>query len=115
MKKIFLEVVTEGDCESSLEYFGGIFNELADYFVDSYFVISKEIKWKEIYDLININHISDKFEQMLGNNRHFANDENSTNINDGEDEYNNEYDSRDDVDEPNLDAQNKKQNHFATP
>ena len=104
MKKIFLEVVTEGDCESSLEYFGRILNELADYFVDSYFVNSKEIKWKEIYDLININHISDKFEQILGDNRHFAKDENSTNINDGEDEYNNEYDSRDDVDEPNPDV-----------
>ena len=63
-----MEVITEGDYESSLEYFDGKFNELADYFVDSHFVNRKEIKWKEIYDLININHISDKFEQMLGNN-----------------------------------------------
>ena len=77
-----------------------MFNELADYFVNSHFVNRKEIKWKEIYELININHISDKFEQMLGNNRHFVNDENSTNINDDEDEDNNEYDSRDEVDEP---------------
>ena len=104
MKKIFLEVVTEGDCESSLEYFGGILNELADYFVDSYFVNSKEIKWKEIYDLININHISDKFEQMLGNNPHFVNDQNRTNINDDENEDNNEYDSRDGVAESSLDV-----------
>ena len=103
MKKIFLEVITEGDYESSSEYFGGIFNELADYFVDSYFVNRKEIKGKEIYDLININHISDKFEQMLGNNPHFVNDDNSTNVND-EDEDNNEYDSRDDVGEPSPDV-----------
>ena len=95
-----MELIKEGDYKSSLEYFGGIFNELADYFVDSHFVNIKEIKWKEIYELININHISDKFEQMLGNNRHFVNDENSTNINDDEDEDNNEYDSRDEVDEP---------------
>ena len=61
-----MEVITEGDYESSLEYFDGKFNELADYFVDSHFVNRKEIKWKEIYDLININHITDKFEQMLG-------------------------------------------------
>ena len=103
MKKIFLEVITEGDYESSSEYFGGLFNELADYFVDSYYVNRKEIKGKEIYDLININHISDKFEQMLGNNPHFVNDDNSTNVND-EDEDNNEYDSRDDVGEPSPDV-----------
>ena len=63
-----MELIAEGDYESSLEYFRGIFNELADYFVDSHFVNRKEIKWKEIDDLININHITDKFEQMLGNN-----------------------------------------------
>ena len=104
MKKIFLELITEGDYESSLEYFGGIFNELANYFVDSHFVNRKEIKWKEIYDLININHITDKFEQMLGNNPHFVNAENRTYINDDEDEDNNEDNSRDDVDEPSPDV-----------
>ena len=104
MKKIFLEIVTEGDCESSLEYFGGIFNELENYFVDSHFVNRKEIKLKEIYDLININHILDKFEQMLRNNPHFVNDENRTNINDDENEDNNEYVSRDDVDESGPDV-----------
>ena len=75
-----MEVITEGEYESSLEYFSGIFNELADSFANSHFVNRKEIKWKEIYDLININHISDKFEQMLGNNPHFVNDENRTNM-----------------------------------
>ena len=99
-----MEVITEGDYESSLEYFDGKFNELADYFVDSYFVNRKEIKRKEIYDLININHITDKFEQMLGNNPHFVNDENRTYINDDEDEDNNEDNSRDDVDEPSPDV-----------
>ena len=99
-----MEVITEGEYESSLEYFSGIFNELADYFVNSHFVNRKEIKWKKIYDLININHISDKFEQMLGNNPHFANDEIRTNINDDENEDNNEYDSRDEVDESSPDV-----------
>ena len=40
---------------------------------------------------------------MLGNNPHFVNDDNSTNVND-EDEDNNEYDSRDDVGEPSPDV-----------
>ena len=99
-----MEVITEGDYESSLEYFDGKFNELSDYFVDSHFVNRKGIKLKEIYDLININHISDKSEQMLGNNPHFVNDENRTYINDDEDEDNNEDNSRDDVDEPSPDV-----------
>ena len=104
MKKIFLEVIMEGDYESSADYFGGIFNELADYFVDSYYVNRKEIKGKQIYDLININHISEKFEQMLGNNPHFVNDEDNSNVNDDEDEDNNDFDSRDDIGEPNPDV-----------
>ena len=41
---------------------------------------------------------------MLGNNRHFVNDENRTNINDDENEDNNEYVSRDDVDESGPDV-----------
>ena len=41
---------------------------------------------------------------MLGNNPHFVNDENKTNINDDENEDNNEYDSRDDVAESSLDV-----------
>ena len=36
---------------------------------------------------------------MLGNNPHFVNNQNRTNINDDENEDNNEYDSRDEVDE----------------
>ena len=54
MKKIFLESVTEGDAESSAEYFGGIFIELADHFVNEYYKERKEIRGKDIYDLINL-------------------------------------------------------------
>ena len=68
LKEIFLDVITEGNEESLGEYFQKLFNELADYFVDSYFVNRKEIKGKEIYDLIDINQISEKFEQMVGEN-----------------------------------------------
>ena len=41
---------------------------------------------------------------MLGNNPHFVNDQNRTNINDDENEDNNEYDQRDDVAESSLDV-----------
>ena len=41
---------------------------------------------------------------MLGNNPHFVNDQNRTNINDDENEDNNEYDSRDEVDESSPDV-----------
>ena len=41
---------------------------------------------------------------MLGNNPHFVNNQNRTNINDDENEDNNEQDSRDDVDESSPDV-----------
>ena len=41
---------------------------------------------------------------MLGNNPHFVNNQNRTNINDDENEDNNEYDLRDDVAESSLDV-----------
>ena len=102
MKKIFLEIITEGDYESSTEYFGGIFNELADFFVNSYYVNKKEIKGKEIYDLIDINQISQKFEEMMGDNPNFNGMYGSDYIDD--DNENNDYDTRDDVGESTSDV-----------
>ena len=92
MKKIFLESVTEGDAESSAEYFGGIFIELADYFVNEYYKERKEIRGKDIYDLINLDPISKKFEQLMSDNSKYNGaDDNSDNNND----YN-DYDNYDD-------------------
>ena len=87
LKEIFLDVITEGNEESLGEYFQKLFNELADYFVDSYFVNRKEIKGKEIYDLIDINQISEKFQQMVGDNPF-----NSDNYTDNENEDSNSMD-----------------------
>ena len=101
LKEIFLDVITEGNEESLGEYFQKLFNELADYFVDSYFVNRKEIKGKEIYDLIDINQISSKFEQMMGDNPYY-NGMNWDNTDD--DDENNDYDSRDDVGEATPDV-----------
>ena len=92
MKKIFLESVTEGDAESSAEYFGGIFIELADHFVNEYYKERKEIRGKDIYDLINLDPISKKFEQLMSDNSKYNGaDDNSDNNND----YN-DYDNYDD-------------------
>ena len=54
MKKIFLESVTEGDAESAADYFGGIFIELADHFVNEYYKERKEIRGKDIYNIIEL-------------------------------------------------------------
>ena len=94
MKKIFLDVITEGDADGSLDYMGGIFKDLTEYFVNTYYKDRKEIKGKEIYDLIDINQISEKFEVMMGNNPYFGFGE----------EEENDYDSRDAIGEPNTDV-----------
>ena len=93
MRKIFLEVISDGDPEGGPEYMEGIFHDLAEYFVNTY-KDRPEIRGKEIYDLIDINEISMKFEQMMGDNPYY----------DGYDEEENDYDSRDVVGDPNPDV-----------
>ena len=100
MKKIFLDVITEGDADGSLDYMGGIFQDLTEYFVNTYYKDRKEIKGKEIYDLIDINQISSKFEQMMGDNPYY----NGMNGDNTDDDENNDYDSRDDVGEATPDV-----------
>ncbi len=94
MRKIFLEVISDGDPEGGPEYMEGIFHDLAEYFVNTYYKDRPEIRGKEIYDLIDINEISMKFEQMMGDNPYY----------DGYDEEENDYDSRDAVGDPNPDV-----------
>ena len=93
MKKIFLESVTEGDAESSGEYFGGIFIELADHFVNEYYKERKEIRGKDIYDLIQLDPISKKFEQLMNDNSKY----NGADDNENNRDYN-DYNDNDDVD-----------------
>ena len=121
MKKIFLESVTEGDAESSGEYFGGIFIELADHFVNEYYKERKEIRGKDIYNLIELDPISKKFEQLMNDNSKYNgaddnkennkdyNDYNDYNDDDGDRDYNyfddyykhyDGYDYRDHVGDP---------------
>ena len=107
MKKIFLEVVTEGDAESAADYFSGIFIELADHFVNEYYRNKTEIRGKDIYELINMDQISAKFEQLMNENSKYngADDNNEyQDYNNYDNDYNDyDYDYRDDVGEPIYD------------
>ena len=92
MKKIFLEVLLNGEPDTPGEL-GRIIRHLAEYFVNTYYKDRKEIRAKEIYNLFDINEISDKFEQMAGNG----------NLNEDDDSQN-DYDRRDAVGDPNPDV-----------
>ena len=88
MRRIFLEIITDGDPEPP-EYLNGIIMDLVEYFVNLYYKDRKEIKGKDIINLIDINQISMKFQLMLGNSPYFN----------GEEEEEINYDKRDVVGE----------------
>ena len=67
MEKIFIDVMTEKDHEFIPEFLKLILEKLSKYFLDKYYKKKKIIKGKDIYDLINIEEISKKFQQMTGN------------------------------------------------
>ena len=90
MKKIFIDLITEKDPNNIPSYLSGFFDQLTDYFINTYYKDRNEIRGKEIYDLIDINAISLKMEQIMGENPYY---------NDSEEEK--DYDSRDAVGDPN--------------
>ena len=94
MKRIFLDSITEGEQEYAPDFMRGIFSQLAEYFVNSYYKEKKEIKGKEIYDLFDIKAIYNKFHEMVGKYAHYSGD-------DGEENY---IDSRNNVGDPNPDV-----------
>ena len=99
-----MEVVTEGDAESAADYFSGIFIELADHFVNEYYRNKTEIRGKDIYDLINMDQISAKFEQLMNeNSKYNGADDHSYEDNNDYNDYDNDYDYRDDIGDPILD------------
>ena len=67
MEKIFIDVMTEKDHEFIPEFLKLILEKLSKYFLDKYYKKKEIIKGKDIYDLINIEDISKKFQQMTGN------------------------------------------------
>ena len=74
LKIIFFEIITEGDNDRSPPYLRNIFQQLADYFIEKYYNEKKEIRGKDIYDLININEITKKFEEFASQNNPFFDD-----------------------------------------
>ena len=86
MKRIFFDVINEGDSDNTPVYLRRIFGELTEYFVKKYYNENKEIRGKDIYNLFDINEITKKFEEIaIQNNPLFNN-------------YNKEDDDRDNKD-----------------
>ena len=96
MKKIFADVIFDGEPEGGPEFMYGVLEQLTEYFINIYYKDRKEIKGKEIYDLIDIKIISMKFEQMIGENPYYNGNE--------DDMEENDYDNRDVVGDPNPDV-----------
>ena len=91
MRKIFIDLITEKDPFSIPSHMIDFFNQLTDYFINTYYKDRNEIRGKEIYDLIDINAISAKLEQMMGENPYY----------DDSEEEEEDFDFRDAVGEPN--------------
>ena len=92
LRKIFLEIISEGDPEKTPYYLKKIFNQLAEYFVVKYYKENKQITGKDLINLFDINEISSQFDKIVGD----------TTLYDiyGEEE---EQDSRDAIGEPKTD------------
>ena len=67
MKKILIDALTEKDAEFIPEFLKAILEKLSTYFIDKYYKKKKIIRGKDLYDLIDIGPISEKFQQITGN------------------------------------------------
>ena len=76
LKKIFLDVITDDGPENSPENMRKSLYELAEYFVERYYNEKKQIRGKDIYDLFDINDISEKFSDIVGDTINYNNDYN---------------------------------------
>ena len=67
MKKIFIDIMMEGiSIDDVDEYTKEMNEELARIFISKYYSKKKEIRGKDIYDLIDINEIKQKYYQLNG-------------------------------------------------
>ena len=120
VREIFIEIITDGDPTGSPQYVQQSIGELADHFVDLYYQDRRELRAKELYDLFDVNQISEKFEQLLGlipvnddddvdDHHHNVGDGNGIDDDDKDDDdkvggEENDYDKRDVVGEPTEDV-----------
>ena len=94
LRKIFLDIITDGE-ESSEPSFKEALDKLADFYMDKYYKERKEIRGKDVYDLLDITEISLKYDEILA--------EKYEDEDDDDDEDEDEYDNMDMIGEPNID------------
>ena len=82
MEKIFIDVMTEKDPQYIPEFLKAILDKLSKYFIDKYYKKKKIIRGKDLYQLINMEEISTKFQQISSNP-----DFDFSELDDDEDEY----------------------------
>ena len=88
MRKIVYEVISAGDPDRNNENMKKIFKELAEKFTEVYYNDKKQIRGKDIYDLINIDDIWARFDDYLDLNT-------SDKFNFDEDDENDDLDDKD--------------------
>ena len=69
---------------------------MADFFIDKYYKDKKEIRGKDIYDLIGITEISLKFDEFIDDKSEYKDDDDDDDDGDGDD-------NMDRIGEPNID------------
>ena len=67
MEKIFIDILTEKDASYIPEFLKKILDKLSVYFLDKYYKKKKIIRGKDLYQLINMEEISTKFQQISSN------------------------------------------------
>ena len=67
MEKIFIDILTEKDASYIPEFLKKILDKLNVYFLDKYYKKKKIIRGKDLYQLINMEEISTKFQQISSN------------------------------------------------
>ena len=68
MKTKILEIMEHTDPDGYYDFYE-IFNKLTKYFVDRFYKQKKEIRGKDIFDLIKIDEITEKFESIFNSKR----------------------------------------------
>ena len=94
IRKIFIDIINEGK-EYKNQKLKNAFEEVINYFIDKYYKEKKEIKGKDLYELININEVHLKFDELIKNK---INDKKEN-----ENDIDGQFDNMDIIGEPNLD------------
>ena len=64
MKKILFDILTEKDAEFIPDFLQEILEILTKHFIDKYYKEKKIIKGKDLYNLIDIESIAEKFQEL---------------------------------------------------